>query len=86
MDQFKPVLASLSRKVDGSRSSIKENAKTVQDHFKTVYDAPSTTDLAALEEIQQRRVRKDLAMVPTDEEIVAATRKETRKYHPIVLR
>ncbi len=71
----KPVLASLFRKVDGSMSSIEKNAKTVQEHFTRVYDAPSTIDLPALEEIQQRPVREDLAAVPPDEEIIAAIRK-----------
>ncbi len=47
--QSKPVLASLFRKVDGSMASIEENAKTVQEHFTRVYDAPLTIDLAALD-------------------------------------
>jgi hypothetical protein len=82
MGQSKPVLASLFRKVDGSMSSIEENAKTVQEHFTRVYDAPSTIDLADLEEIQQRPVREDLATVPTDEEIVAAIRKAKSNRSP----
>jgi hypothetical protein len=82
MGQSKPVLASLFRKVDGSMSSIEEKAKTLQEPFTRVYDAPSTIDLAALEEIQQRLVREDLAVVPTDEEIADAIHKAKSNRSP----
>jgi hypothetical protein len=73
--KFKPVLASLCRKVDGSMSPTEENPKTVQEHFTRVCDAASAIELIALEEIQKRPVREELAVVPTDEEIIAAFRK-----------
>ncbi len=44
-------------------SSIQENAKTVQERFTRVYDAASTLDLNALEEIQQRPAWEYLAAV-----------------------
>ncbi len=58
--------------MDGSISSIEENSKTVQEHFTRVYEAPSKTNTAAFEEIQQRHVREDSAAVPTDEAIITA--------------
>ena len=63
-------------------SSIEENPTTVQEHFSRVYDAASTIDLSALEEIEQRPVREDLAAVPTDEEIIAAIRKAKSNRSP----
>ncbi len=75
MGHFIPVLASLFRKVE-------ENPTTVQEHFSRVYDAASTIDLSAREDIEQRPVREDFAAVPTEEHIIAAIRKATSNRSP----